>query len=298
MPAVVVQKVSKAYGEKKVVEDVSFSLERGMMLGLIGPNGAGKTTTIRMIMNITSPDSGEVEILGRPWSAGTNRMLGYLPEERGLYKKLRVIDCITYLASLIGMERREAERRADALLEKTGMLPHRLKRVEALSKGMGQIVQFIVAVLHDPDVVILDEPFANLDPVNTELLKEMLKAQREQGKAVILSTHGMNDVEELCDSVVMINGGRVILSGGLEEVKSRYRKSSILLEAEGEISGLPGVRETRQAGRSMELVIEDGASPQRILETLVARKAAVSRFQTASSSMTEIFIKALEEQKA
>jgi ABC-2 type transport system ATP-binding protein len=293
MPAVSVQGVSKSYGGKMVVEDVSLRLERGMMLGLIGPNGAGKTTTIRMIMNITQPDSGVVEILGRPWSAETTRLLGYLPEERGLYRKLRVIDCIT---SLIGMEAREAERRADELLERTGMLPHRGKRVEALSKGMGQIVQFIVAVLHDPEVVILDEPFANLDPVNTELLKEMLRVQRAQGKAVILSTHGMNDVEELCDSVVMINGGRVILHGGLEEVKSRYSKSSVLLEAEGEIGELPGVREMRRAGKGLELVLADGASPQKILETLVARKAAVSRFQTASPSMTEIFIKALEEQ--
>jgi ABC-2 type transport system ATP-binding protein len=222
MPMVEVSHVVKAFRDRKAVDDLSFTLDRGEILGLIGPNGAGKTTTIRMIMDIVRPDSGEVAILGERWHAGLKKRLGYLPEERGLYRKLAVIDCIVYLASLLGIDRHEAERKADELLERTGMLAHRGRRIESLSKGMGQLIQFIVAVIHDPILVILDEPFSGLDPVNAELLKGMVADLKKRDKAIVLSTHNMNDVEELCDRVLMMDNGREILAGDLAHVRARY----------------------------------------------------------------------------
>ena len=214
MPAVDVNRVSKSFADKAAVKDLSFTLNIGEILGLIGPNGAGKTTTIRMIMDIVRPDSGEVAIFGEKWNAGLKKRLGYLPEERGLYRKLSVIDCIVSLASLLGMDRQEAEREADELLSRTGMLAHRGRRIESLSNGMGQLIQFIVAVIHDPILVILDEPFSGLDPVNAELL------------------------------------------------------------------------------------LEAGASPQKILEYLVRQGTTIRHFASAAPSLNEIFLLALEESRA
>lgn len=295
MPAIEVSHVFKSFVGKTAVDDLSFSVDRGEILGLIGPNGAGKTTTIRMMMDIIRPDSGEVAILGEKSNAAIKKNLGYLPEERGLYRKLRVIDCIIYLASLLGMDRHAAEKRADELLARTGMLPQKERRIEALSKGMGQIIQFIVAIIHDPRIVILDEPFSSLDPVNTELVKSMLGDLKNQGKAVILSTHGMNDVEELCDRVLMIDNGRAILYGDLREIRSRYRAHSVLLDVEGEMGELPGVAEIRARKGHAELILRDDGSPQRILEYLVSRGRVIRYFEAAAPSLNEIFLKVLEE---
>jgi ABC-2 type transport system ATP-binding protein len=295
MPAVEVSHIFKSFADKTAVEDLSFSLDRGEILGLIGPNGAGKTMTIRMMMDIIRPDAGEVTILGEKSNASIKRNLGYLPEERGLYRKLRVIDCITYLASLVGMDKRAAEKRADELLERTGMLPYKGRRIEGLSKGMGQIIQFIVAIIQDPRLVILDEPFSGLDPINTELLKKMLGDLKNQGKAVILSTHGMNDVEELCDRILMIYKGRAILYGNLREIRSRYRANSVLLDVEGEIGELPGVLEIRTRKGHSELILDANASPQKMLELLVSRGRVIRHFEAAAPSLNEIFLKVLEE---
>jgi len=295
MPAVEVSHIFKTFAEKTAVDDLSFSVDRGEILGLIGPNGAGKTTTIRMMMDIIRPDTGEVTILGERSNAAIKKNLGYLPEERGLYRKLRVIDCIIYLASLLGMDTRATEKRADELLARTGMLPHKEKRIEALSKGMGQIIQFIVAVIHDPQIVILDEPLSGLDPVNMELVKNMLRDLKHQGKAVILSTHSMNDVEELCDRVLMIHNGRAILYGDLREIRSRYRANSVLLDVDGEIGELPGVAEIRTRRGHAELILSNNASPQKILEYLVSRGRAIRHFEAAAPSLSEVFLKVLEE---
>jgi ABC-2 type transport system ATP-binding protein len=193
------------------------------------------------------------------------------------------------------MDRHAAEKRADELLARTGMLPHKGKRIEALSKGMGQIIQFIVAIIHDPQIVILDEPFSSLDPVNTELVKGMLSDLKNQEKAVILSTHGMNDVEELCDRVLMIDNGRAILYGDLREIRSRYRVHSVLLDVEGEMGELPGVAEARARKGHAELILRDDASPQKILEYLVSRGTVIRHFEAAAPSLNEIFLKVLEE---
>jgi ABC-2 type transport system ATP-binding protein len=291
MQAVEISHIVKSFADKVVVSDLSFSVSQGEIFGLIGPNGAGKTTTIRMMMDIIKPDSGDVTILGEKLSEATKNKLGYLPEERGLYRKLRVLDSIIYLASLKGLDTHSAENRANELLTQTGMLPHKMKKIEELSRGMGQIIQFIVSIIHDPELVVLDEPFAGLDPVNTELLKGMLFNLRNQGKALILSTHQMNEIEELCDRILMINHGHSVLYGNLTEIKSKYRSNSVLLEFEGELGEVPGVREKRAHKGYVELVLDGDTTPQQVLERLVGRGIAVNRFEIATPSLNEIFLK-------
>jgi ABC-2 type transport system ATP-binding protein len=291
MQAVEVSHVVKSFADKVVVNDLSFSVAQGEIFGLIGPNGAGKTTTIRMMMDIIKPDSGNVNILGEKLSETIKDRLGYLPEERGLYRKLRVLDSIIYLASLKGVDPGTAEQRANVLLDQTDMLPHKMKKIEELSRGMGQIIQFIVSVIHDPDLVVLDEPFAGLDPVNVELLKGLLFNLRNQGKALILSTHQMNEIEELCDRILMINRGRSVLYGNLNEIKAEYRSNSVLLEAEGELGEVPGVTGIRTRKGYLELVLNENTTPRQVLERLVSRGITINRFEVATPPLNEIFLK-------
>jgi ABC-2 type transport system ATP-binding protein len=291
MQAVEISHIVKSFADRVVVNDVSFSVGQGEIFGLIGPNGAGKTTTIRMMMDIIKPDSGDVTILGEKLSEATKNKLGYLPEERGLYKKIRVLDSIVYLASLKGMDARSAEEKANELLDQTGMLPHKTKKIEELSRGMGQIIQFIVSVIHDPELVVLDEPFGGLDPVNVELLKRMLSNLRNQGKALILSTHQMNEIEELCDRILMINHGRSVLYGNLAEIKSKYRSNSVLLESDGELGEVPGVTEKRARKGYVELVLDGNTTPRQVLERLVSRGIAINRFEVATPPLNEIFLR-------
>jgi ABC-2 type transport system ATP-binding protein len=297
MNAIEVSHIVKTFGQTRAVDDLSFAVQAGEILGLIGPNGAGKTTTIRMLMGILMPDAGDVRILGDRCSPAITRRMGYLPEERGLYRKLRVMDCILYLASLVGMDARTARTRAAALLERTGMLPSAESRIEALSKGMSQLIQFIVSIIHDPEVVILDEPFAGLDPVNAQLLKDMVGELKGQGRTVILSTHVMNDVEELCDRVLMVNKGRAVLYGDLDQIRSRYPSTSVLLDVDGEGEPLPGVAETRERRGHAERVLEQGASAQDLLAYLVRQGRTVKHFEPAAASLNEIFLKAVEDAK-
>jgi ABC-2 type transport system ATP-binding protein len=285
-----VEHLSKSYTGTQAVQDLSFSVSGGELFGLIGPNGAGKTTAIRMMMDIIQPDAGRVLILGEPSSEATKAKLGYLPEERGLYRKLTVIETIAYLASLKGMDARSIKSRADALLDQTGMLAHKKKRVEELSKGMAQIIQLIVTVIHDPQLVILDEPFSGLDPVNTERVKDLLVDLRDQGKAVILSTHQMNQVEAVCDRILMIHNGRNVLYGPLEEVRAKYRGHSVLVETDDEIGKVPGVAASRPQRDHVELVLDPAATPQQILEELVRAGTTIRRFEVATPSLNEIFL--------
>ena len=291
MIAVEVSHVVKSFADKVAVDHLSFSVAQGEMFGLIGPNGAGKTTTIRMMMDIIKPDSGSVTIFGEKLGEATKNRLGYLPEERGLYKKLSVLESIVYLASLKGMDRHSAAEKADQLLNQTGMLPNKKKKIEELSRGMSQIIQFIVTIIHDPQLVILDEPFAGLDPVNTELLKEMFADLRNQGKAVILSTHQMNQVEELCDRILMINNGHAILYGDLSEIKSRYRGNSVFLDFNGELWEIPGVTNKRTHKGYIELILDEETTHQQVLAHLVSRGVVIDRFEVATPSLNEIFLK-------
>jgi ABC-2 type transport system ATP-binding protein len=295
MHAVQVSHVVKSYTDKVVVDDLSFSVESGEIFGLIGPNGAGKTTTIRMIMDIIKPDTGDIAILGKALSEATKGRLGYLPEERGLYRKEKVIDAIVYLASLKGMDPHVAETRADELLEQTGMLPNRMKRIDELSKGMGQIIQFIITIVHDPELVVLDEAFSGLDPVNVELLKGMIIRLREQGKTIVLSTHQMNQVEEMCDRIFMIDHGHEVLYGNLAEIRSKYRGNTVILESEDDLGPVAGVAEQRPRKNYVELVLNGTSTPRQVLKELVDRGLSINRFEVATPSLNEIFLKVVGE---
>jgi ABC-2 type transport system ATP-binding protein len=288
--AVEVSKVSKRFGDVEAAKDISFEVESGEIFGLIGPNGAGKTTVIRMLMEIIKPDSGDVRILGEPLQEATKNIIGYLPEERGLYKKLTVVDTLSYLAALKGTSGSATRQRATMLLERTGMLPHHHNKVEELSKGMAQLIQFIATILHDPQLVILDEPFYGLDPVNTRLLKDMVSELRKQGKTIILSTHMMNEVEELCDRILMINKGQSVLYGNLSEIKARYRTDSVFVSVDGHLGQIDGVVSTKNHGTHQELLLDGKTSPQKVLASLVNRNITVNRFEVATPPLSEIFI--------
>jgi ABC-2 type transport system ATP-binding protein len=295
-PAAAVAEVSnvvKTYGSKSVVNNVSFGVSPGETFGLIGPNGAGKTTTIRMMMDIVKPDSGEIRILGERLSEETKNKIGYLPEERGLYKKLTVTETLTYLAALKGKQ--VDSRRTEGLLKRVGMLAHKNKKIEELSRGMGQLIQFLATIIHDPQLIILDEPFAGLDPVNTELLKEIILEMRGQGKAFILSTHQMNQVEELCDRILMINHGRSVLYGRLTDIKNKYRNNSVLVDAEDELGELDGVVNIRQQGKYAELFLDGKTPPQQVLKQIVSRGIAVNRFEVTTPTLNQIFIQVAGE---
>ncbi len=288
--AIEVEKVRKRFGNTEAAKDISFEVNPGEMFGIIGPNGAGKTTVIRMLMGIITPDSGDIRILGEPLQESTKNKIGYLPEERGLYRKATVIDTLCYLASLKGTSASMARERANTLLERTGMLPHSHKKVEELSKGMAQLIQFVATILHDPKLIILDEPFYGLDPVNTRLIKDMLKYLRNQGKTIILSTHMMNEVEELCDRLLMINKGRAVLYGDLSEIKGRYRTNSLIIAADGDLGQIEGVISMRDNGSYRELFLDGGTSPQKVLAGLVGKGLTINRFEVATPPLSEIFI--------
>ena len=290
MKAVEVSRLHKSYADVTAVHDLSFSIEPGEILGLIGPNGAGKSTTIKVVLDFMKPDSGVVEIFGQPMNEALKDRIGYLPEERGLYKRLTAIDLILYLASLKGMDRATAEERANVLLEQTGMLEYKKKKNKEMSKGMGQLIQFIVTVIHDPELIIMDEPFAGLDPVRTEAVQNIISSSRDEGKAVILSTHQMNKVEELCDRVLMINKGQTVLYGDLMETRARFRRNSVQVTTDGEIGDLPGVIHRKFIGGSIELVLAPDTTPQTILDRLRDRGITISRFEVTTPSLNEIFL--------
>jgi len=294
---VVVSEIKKTFNSTLVVDNISFNVRQGEIFGLIGPNGAGKTTTIRMMMDIIKPDSGEISILGEKLNEATKNRIGYLPEERGLYRKLTVYDSITYLAALKGMYPQKARSRAEELLKRIDMLPHKDKKIEELSRGMGQLIQFLVTIIHDPQLVILDEPFVGLDPVNTELIKELILELRNQGKAIILSTHRMNEIEELCNRVFMINKGHNVLYGELSEIKSKYRNNSILLGFEGELPHLEGVTGKQDYRDHVELFCDGETSPNKILDQLVNYGLKISRFEVSIPSLHDIFLQLVEKEQ-
>ena len=291
MTIVEVNHITKSYADKVAVSDLSFSVAQGEIFGLIGPNGAGKTTTIRMMMDIIKPDAGDIAILGEQLSEASKNRLGYLPEERGLYRKLTVMESIIYLATLKGMDRHAAGAKANEMLNQVGMLPHSQKKIEELSRGMEQIIQFIVTTAHDPELVVLDEPFSGLDPVNTEMVKGLIANQRSRGKTVVLSAHQMNQVEELCDRILMIDDGRSVLYGNLAEIKARYRSNSVILNCESEFGEIPGVTGKRVHRDYVELILDGSTTPNRVLEQLVKAGVVVSRFEVATPSLNEIFLK-------
>ena len=290
MPTVDVKNLFKSYNGQIAVKNLSFSVDPGEILGLIGPNGAGKSSTIKIMLDFMKPDSGEVDLFGGSMSEATKNRIGYLPEARGLYKELRAMDCILYLASLKGIDKTTAKERAVQLLDRTGMLESEKKKIKHMSKGMGQMIQFIVTIIHDPELLIMDEPFSGLDPVNTELMKNMVGKYRDEGKAIILSTHQMNQVEDLCDRILMINYGSEVLYGDLKEIKARFKKHSVQVNVEGEIDELPGVIDKKFNKGSVELVLATDTTPQMILDQLRERGMTINRFEIKTPSLNEIFL--------
>lgn len=290
MGKVSVSHLYKSYNGLEAVKDVTFSVNPGEILGLIGPNGAGKSTTIKIILDFMKPDSGSVMLFGDSMTEAIKNKIGYLPESKGLYKDLSAIDCILYLATLKGMDKGKAKEKAMQLLEKTNLIESSKKKIKHMSKGMGQMIQFIVTIIHDPELLIMDEPFAGLDPVNTELMKNMVGKLRGEGKAIILSTHQMNQVEELCDRVLMINKGEEVLYGDLKQIKSRFKKHSVQVSVDGEFGDLTGVTEKRVNKEGVELVLAEDTSPQSVLDQLRDQGSIINRFEITTPSLHTIFL--------
>jgi len=288
-------RVSKAYGKKIAVEDLSLSIEAGSMFGLLGPNGAGKTSTIRMIVGITMPDSGQIRLFGEPFSRDQLKRVGYLPEERGLYKKMKVLDQLIFLGEIRGLSAETAKRRAQQWCERLSITDAMEKKTEELSKGMQQKIQFISTLLHDPQFLIMDEPFSGLDPVNAVLLQDTLLELRKEGKAILFSTHRMDQVEKLCDSICLVNGGRAVLHGRVRDVKGRYPRNRMVLEFVGDSGFLhhplmtSSTDEVKNFGNHAELQLNAGADPQALLRYFV-QSTQVYRYELVEPSLEEIFI--------
>ncbi len=291
-PAVNLTQVSKKFDSFKAVDEVSFSVEAGTIYGLLGPNGAGKTTTIRMILRIILPDSGTVEVLGDSLQNLQKDRIGYLPEERGLYRKMKVLDLLVYFGEIKSMGRRAARRAAMSWLERVKLDEVASKKVEELSKGMQQKVQFISTVIHDPDLVILDEPFMGLDPVNVNVLMEIILELNRKGHTIIFSTHMMEQVEKLCREICLINRGRVVLEGKLGDIKHRYGHNTVTIRCQGDgsfLRDLPEVQGMTDYGNELFLRLKDGADPGRVLMAAGSR-LDVQKFEVAEPSIHDIFI--------
>ena len=280
------------------VQDVSISVRPGEVMGLVGPNGSGKTTTIRMLLDIIQPDEGEVFVFDAAMTPAALERIGYLPEERGLYRSLRVIPNLLYLAELKGLSKERALSRADELLERLGLEQHRHKKVGELSRGLGQLVQFAATLIHDPAFVVLDEPFSGLDPVNVRLMKDVVAELGDSGVAIMFSTHQMTDVEELCDRVVMIDDGRVVLDGLLAEIKRRFAGSEVFVASDQDPEEIDGVLVSRREGVGYVLRLASGHAPEEVLRSLLDRSARIDRFELATPSLEEIFLRVVDGRHA
>lgn len=286
------ERIRKEYDTKVAVDNLSLEVPKGVIYGIIGPNGAGKTTTIRMIMNITIPDSGRVLFEGRLADADFRNRVGYLPEERGLYKKMTLSEVIIYMAKLKGQSAAATKPKIDGWLERTDLQDYKQKKVEELSKGMQQKLQFITTIIHEPDIIILDELFSGLDPLNMELIKSILLELKREGRTILFSTHVMEQAEKLCDYICMINRGHKVIDGRMADVKKQFGKNSIQLEVDGNagfVGSLPGVKSSTEFSNYVELRLEDGADSNAILQA-VAGKVRVRRFAVMEPSLYDIFI--------
>lgn len=294
---VVIEHLRKAFGKNTAVSNVTFDVLAGEVFGLLGPNGAGKTTTIRMILDIFKPDAGEIAVLGGPMTAARSDRIGYMPEERGLYPEMKVLNCLVYLGTLKGMHRREAKERAIAYLERLELADQHKTKIKALSRGMTQKVQVIAAVLHQPDLLIIDEPFANLDPINAALVREIIVEIRNEGKAVIMTSHQMALVESMCDRIALIHQGEVVLNGTVADVRRQFAKNMLRVTGSGQIeNNLTGVNQIERLTNSeWQLFLEPGTNPQNVIAELAATETfTVDRFEVAMPSLDEIFVQVVK----
>lgn len=294
-PCVTISHLTKAFGALKAVDDVSFDVQQGEYFGLLGPNGAGKTTILRIVLDLFKPDSGSAAILGGPMNEAKKDRIGYMPEERGLYQDLPLERVLTYLASLKGLSPTEARARLDPLLERFDLSDHRRKKVKELSKGMQQKAQIIATIVHRPEVLIIDEPFSGLDPVNTQMVKDLLRELHAGGATIIMSTHQMHQVEELCERIVLINHGRVMLYGSLEDVRRRFSGRAVLVRASHGLPELPGVLAVERVNGAQRLLLSDDTSPNQVLRELVLRDTPVEGFEVDVPTLDEIFIKVVRD---
>jgi ABC-2 type transport system ATP-binding protein len=291
MPVVELAAVSKAYESKVAVRHLSLSIEAGQMFGLLGPNGAGKTSSIRMMMGITLPDSGRVELFGKPFDRRSLDRVGYLPEERGLYRKMKVLDQLVFFGQLHGLSGEEARKRALDWTARMDISTVLDKKTQELSKGMQQKIQFIATLLHDPGLVVMDEPFSGLDPINATLLQDALLELKADGKAILFSTHRMDQVEKLCDSICLINNGEAVLSGRMREIKSRYERNRVIVEFDGSADFLKSdeVAVANNYSGHAQITLKPGGDAQKLLHEAAAM-ATIYRFELVEPSLEEIFI--------
>ena len=295
MYVVEVSHLSKRFGDTQAVVDGSFEVETGEIFGLLGPNGAGKTTTIRMMLDILKPDAGKVSIFGGELDQAKKRRIGYMPEDRGLYKDQKLETTLIYLATLKGMEEKTARQRLGVWLERFDLTSHRSKKAQELSKGMQQKAQIIATLLHEPDLIIVDEPFAGLDPVSTRLVKQILEEQRQAGRSILMSTHQMYQVEALCDRIVLIDEGRTVLYGLVHEIKRNFAGNAVVIRGQGDFGQIPGVLEARGENGVWHLALEVGADPQAVFRALAEREEIrIERFELEEPSLDDIFVNVVQ----
>jgi ABC-2 type transport system ATP-binding protein len=291
MPVVELAGVTKAYENKVAVNNLSLSIDAGQMFGLLGPNGAGKTSSIRMMMGITIPDTGTISLFDKPFDRKSLERVGYLPEERGLYKKMKVLEQLVFFGQLHGLSAEEATRRATSWAKRMEIAESLGKKTEELSKGMQQKIQFIATLLHEPGLIVMDEPFSGLDPVNAVLMERTLLELKEQGKAILFSTHRMDQVEKLCDSICLINNGQAVLKGNLREIKATYERNRVIVEFQGSSAFLNSaeIAEAKNFSGHAEIKLKPNGDAQKLLHEAAAA-ATIYRFELVEPSLEEIFI--------
>lgn len=297
MPAVKLEQVSKSFGKVKAVDDVSFHVRSGEIFGLLGPNGAGKTTILRLILDIFEPDDGQIEVLNGPMNEAKKARLGYMPEERGLYQDVPLERCLVYLASLKGLPKAQAKSRISDYLERFALTSYRNRPVKELSKGMQQKAQVIATLVHEPELLIVDEPFNGLDPVNTRMVKDILVDLRENDVAIIMSTHMMHQVEELCDRILLIDHGRSMLYGDIDKIRGKYAGHTLIVQTQANLPNLKGVLHVESHNSVYRLTLSPDSQTAEILHQLVEDRVFVERFEIAVPTLDQIFIQVIQEQE-
>ena len=299
MSTIKVEQISKSFGPQKAVDDVSFEVEPGEIFGLLGPNGAGKTTSIRIILDIFRPDTGKVEILGGRMTEEKKNKIGYLPEERGLYQDIQLERCLIYLATLKGLDEPEAKKRVSNYLERFDLAQSRKKKVKELSKGMQQKAQLINTLIHKPSIVIIDEPFSALDPVNTQMVKELLLEERANGTSIVMCTHQMHQVEELADRIALIDKGKTVLYGPLDHIRHQFASEAVIVRSSKPLpQNLEGVTSIEKNNNHSILHLVKGKNTQDILRDLVSQNIPVEQFEIALPTLDEIFIQVVKTEGA
>jgi len=293
-PFLTVERLSKSFDGTRALTDISFEVNRGEIFGLLGPNGAGKTTTIRILLDLIRPEEGSIHYDGKTFSPAIKNKISYLPEERGLYRKQRVQDQLFYFARLKGLAPSAIQKNMDYYLNRLEIAEAKKKRVDALSKGMQQKIQFITALVSDPEFLILDEPFIALDPVNVRLFSDVMRELREKGKTIILSTHQMNLVEELCDRILMIHRGRAVLYGNLQEIIQQFAGNTLLIRTDFPIAGNEQVKGVKREGKAVRVELQPGIAPMEFIRELIERGADIQSFEKSYLPLDEIFVRVVQ----